>query len=246
MKPDARKLGEEALKEGKNIASALRDRLGSDRNTPEIIEIAYDLQAGSYIQFAEDNSDYVRSYARQLAHHLRRHVKASDVLLDIGAGELTNLSFMIDSLDIELGRVIACDISEPRLQLGRLFAERHMGSNFARLETLKADIAKIPLGDQSVDVLTSNHAIEPNGGREEEVLRELLRVSRRKLVLFEPCFEIASEEAQDRMASHAYIRGLGDAAQRAGGILESMTPLEIVNNPLNPTVCFVIAPALPR
>ena len=35
---------------GKNITQYLRKKLNQKNNTSEIIEIAYDLQAGSYIQ----------------------------------------------------------------------------------------------------------------------------------------------------------------------------------------------------
>jgi glycine/D-amino acid oxidase-like deaminating enzyme len=81
-----------------------------------------------------------------------------------------------------------------------------------------------------------------NGGREAEILLELFRVAQRKLVLFEPCYEIASAEARGRMEHHGYVRGLADAAERLGARVETITPLPIVDNPLNPTVCFVVTP----
>jgi hypothetical protein len=108
------------------------------------------------------------------------------------------------------------------------------------LETFKAELSSIPLADASVDVVTTNHALEPNGGREREILLELARVARRKLVLFEPCFEIADDDARARMTEHGYIRGLADHARAIGATVESVTALETVDNPLNPTACFVI------
>ena len=39
-----------AFKEGKNIAELLRRSENSIENTPEIIELSYDIQAGSYIR----------------------------------------------------------------------------------------------------------------------------------------------------------------------------------------------------
>ena len=52
------------------------------------------------------------------------------------------------------------------------------------------------------------HPIEPNRGREEAILSELLRVARRALVMIEPSYETASAEARARMERLGYVRGL--------------------------------------
>src|SRR5437763_14892597 len=104
----------------------------------------------------------------------------------------------------------------------------------ADLRVMRAELSSIPLPSSSVDVVTTSHALEPNGGREREIIAELVRIARRKLVLFEPCYEMASPEAKARMESLGYIRGLTKLADR-------VTSLEIVDNPLNPTACFVIS-----
>jgi SAM-dependent methyltransferase len=226
------RIGEQALSEGRNITAALREHLGVDRNTPEIVEIAYDLQAGTYVSFAEEHPDYIRSYSGQLARMLDPHLKPGDVLLDAGAGELTTLSHMVAQLTTPLSTVYATDISEKRLEIGKKYAARYMKN--ADLRVMRAELSSIPLPSSSVDVVTTNHALEPNGGREGEIIAELVRVARRKLVLFEPCYEIASPAGKARMESLGYIRGLPDLA-------DSVTSLEIVDNPLNPTACFVIS-----
>ena len=41
----------QAYSRGENVTSLLRRQLGLEFNTEQIIEIAYDLQAGSYIEF---------------------------------------------------------------------------------------------------------------------------------------------------------------------------------------------------
>ena len=228
-----RELGKAAFSEGRNVTQALREHLGIDHNTAEIIEIAYDLQAGTYVDFARENADFVLAYSGQLARHLDPHLEEGDVILDAGAGELTNLCGMIAQLQTWPAKVIATDISERRLDIGKQYASIHMPS--VPLEVIRAELSSIPLPSRSVDVVTTNHALEPNGGRESEILKELKRIARRKLVLFEPCFEIASPEAQERMRRLGYIRGLSEIA-------ESVTPLEIVDNPLNPTACFVFRP----
>jgi cyclopropane fatty-acyl-phospholipid synthase-like methyltransferase len=99
------KLGEQALAEGRNISRTLREHLHTERNTPEVIEVAYDLQAGTYVQFAEENAAYVRGYADQLAKFLNAQLEPGDAILDAGAGELTNLSHMVAALTVPLSKV---------------------------------------------------------------------------------------------------------------------------------------------
>ena len=49
------KLAIEAYVKGENVTELLRNVTGSDYNDSEIIEIAYDLQAGTYIENIEKN-----------------------------------------------------------------------------------------------------------------------------------------------------------------------------------------------
>lgn len=242
MASDLRTLGEQTYSAGRNVIATLREEIGAEINTPEIIEIAYDLQAGTYAQHAERNSAFLERYAGQLANYLRPHLQDGDTLMDAGTGEVTTLSHLIPRLRIDLARIHAFDISQRRLDVGHEYALKHMGPLADRLHLFKAELSSIPLRDKSVDVVTSNHALEPNGGREIEMLTELARVAKRKLVLFEPCREIAGQSARDRMKQHGYINALADAAKRVGLTVESVRPLQIVQNPMNPTACFVFVP----
>ena len=47
---------------------------------------------------------------------------------------------------------------------------------------------QIGLKSNSVDIIYTNHSLEPNGGREEVILKELLRVTNKYLILFEPIY----------------------------------------------------------
>lgn len=231
-----REIGEQAFHEGHNVTATLRAHLGIDHNTPEIIEIAYDLQAGSYAAFADSDTAFVGAYAAQLASLLDPHLEAGDNLLDAGTGEMTTLAHVVPALTSKPAKVYATDISDRRLEVGREYAARHG----LAVTALRAELSSIPLADSAIDVVTTNHALEPNGGREQEILSELLRVAKRKLVLFEPCYELASEDAKARMRSLGYVRELAQHAKDVGGSVESLTLLSLVHNPLNPTACLVI------
>jgi SAM-dependent methyltransferase len=234
---------EKAYREGRNITELLRSQKGLATNSAEIIEIAYDLQAGTYIQAVNDKPEFFLEYARELAGIIQNHVAADDVLLDVGTGELTTLSLVVQSLVVKPRHVLAFDISWSRIFKGVQFAREHMGREcFARLSAFVANIREAPLFDKSVNVTISSHALEPNGDILPALLSELFRVTRDKLILFEPCYEINSEEGKRRMDRLGYIKGIDTAARELGGHLIDRIPIKNVSNPLNPTACFIVEP----
>ena len=117
-----------------------------------------------------------------------------------------------------------------------------MGECFDRFTPFVGDIAETPLLDKSINVTISCHALEPNGGRLRELLSEIFRVTRDKIILFEPCYEINSDEGKKRMDRLGYIKDVDSALEALGGTL--IDKIEMNNDlyPLNPTVCFVIEP----
>ena len=208
----------------------------------EIIEIAYDIQSGSYIKAAISNSERLKRYANEIYALCGPYFDEHDVVLDCGAGELTTLSAVSDHLPAQC-QLLACDISLSRLKLGRGFAERVMRGDLAKdLSLFVADMARLPRADSSVDVVFTSHALEPNHGRERDLLAELLRVARRQLLLFEPSWENADELARARMQQHGYVRDLPQHVEAAGGRLVSVEPLPNPLNPQNPTFCYVVEP----
>jgi len=208
----------------------------------QIIEIAYDIQSGSYTNFALENPGILERYACEIYDLAKPYLAEHDVILDCGAGELTTLSALSDHLPAQC-QLLACDISLSRLKVGRRFAERAMRGDLARdLSLFVADMARLPIADNSVDVVFTSHALEPNHGRERDLLAELLRVARRQILLFEPSWENADKLARARMERHGYVRDLPQHIDSAGGRLVSAEPLPNPLNIMNPTVCYVVEP----
>jgi hypothetical protein len=100
----------------------------------------------------------------------------------------------------------------------------------------------MPLADQCVDIVFTSHSLEPKHGREACLIKELLRITRRNLILFEPSWEFANEAVRSRMIEHGYVRDLPRHIQEAGGRLVSLNPLPNSLNPLNPTFCYIVEP----
>lgn len=236
---DPLQLAHAAMRRGENVASALRARFGDRLSSQRVIELAYEMQAGSYVEEAKGNWEFRKRQARCLADHLRPHVQSGTSFLDCGSGELTNLALVV--LELGLEEVLAFDISFSRLSVGKEFAREILGDRADQITLFSAEMERIPLPSGAVDVVSTVHALEPNGGREAELISELLRVARQKLVLFEPSYEHSSPEGRERMDRHNYVRDLAGAAEQAGGRVESVTMLEVTSNPLNPTACYLIS-----
>jgi SAM-dependent methyltransferase len=235
-----------AYRDGHNVTDLLRNQKGVAHNTPEIIETAYDLQAGAYIARTKVNLEAVSAYAEELALCLSSHISNTTTLLDIGCGELTTLSLTLARLPVKPKRLFAFDISWSRVFLGCSFADDVLlKEDRQRLQPFVADINEIPVSDKSVDVTTSSHALEPNGNNLRSLLLELFRVTRHRLVLFEPCYEINTEDGKARMDNLGYIKNIEGVVSELGGRL--IDKIRITNsNPLNPTVCFVIEPPVTK
>lgn len=231
-----------AYNEGSNVTVLLREQRGTKENTSEIIEISYDLQAGSYTDFAEQNKLYFSNYSEELSNIIQNHLTPNDTLLDIGTGESTTLSHVVQRLAIKPAHIFAFDISWSRIYKGIEFASRNMGECFSRFTPFVGDISETPLLDKSINVTISNHALEPNGGRLPELLSEVFRVTRDKAILFEPCYEINTDAGKERMDRLGYIKGVDCVVAALGGKLVEKIKIENAINPLNPTVCFVIEP----
>lgn len=228
-----------AFADGKNVSAHLRateDVAGNDAAT---IEIAYDLQAGSYTKRALDHLDQLWEYGRDLAHVLKSLIRPDDVILDAGTGECTALVAALNALP-PFRKTLAFDLSWSRLAEGRRFARRFLAEERSRPELFVADMQHLPLRDHSVDLVLTVHALEPNGGNELSLLNSLMSVTRRHLVLFEPSYERASPAAQARMRHHGYVRGLEAAIKAAGGILDDVIELPRPVNELNPTHAFIV------
>lgn len=229
----------EAYEKGQNITQLLRNE-GSEVNTLDAIELAYDLQAGSYARGALDDVSQFLRRTEEMGEILSAHISFLDVIIDCGTGELTTLSGVSRCFPNNV-KLLAFDLSLSRLNAGLRFASRAMRNDLlSGLNVFAASIDRIPLPDESVDVVTTSHALEPNFGRELELLTEMLRISRNKLVLFEPSYEDNTDEGRERMQRLGYVRDLPKYIDLAGGRLVEKFALQNCVNPLNPTYCYVV------
>src|SRR3546814_8547364 len=67
-----------------------------------------------------------------------------------------------------------------------------------------ADLHDIPVTSNGGGCVVTMHAIEPNGGMEERIIDELVRVSSRYLIVMEPDFSQATDTQRERMQRLGY------------------------------------------
>lgn len=226
---------------GENLAAYLRSLEGAAVNTVEDVMLSYDFQAGSYLAAYEKDPAYLEARTRALAT-LLQGLGPFRTVLEPGVGEATTLSLLSVHLppDIEW---LGFDLSWSRVKVGQAFI-RKRGFPQGPCRLFWADVFHIPLADHSVEVVYTSHCLEPNGGREAEAIRELLRVASRWVVLLEPAYDLAPPEARQRMEHHGYVRNLAETIRGLGADLVEHRLFEPSNNPLNSTGLYLVrAPA---
>ena len=220
-----------------NIIEWIAAREGAGTNSETAILYSYDAQAGSYVAELKDETRrrFKAEFGRRLAAVLDALSPVS--LLDAGTGEATSLAPVLRHMAARPDHVLGFDLSLSRL----LYARQYLAEQQQRdVALFTAALDRIPLASDSVDVVMTIHAVEPNRGREDAILRELLRVARRHLVLIEPSFELASAEGRARMERLGYVRALPAALERLGHPAARIEPWPLNANPLNPAALIVV------
>lgn len=222
---------------GKNISQLLRTEKNLNHNSSEIIEIAYDLQTGSYIEAMNDSKmlEQKNNYTDRLAKIILE-LGEPESILEAGIGEATTLSGVLKSLNSNI-KSYGFDISWSRVA----YARKWLHSQGILNTTLcSGELLNIPFSDNSIDIVYTSHSIEPNGGNEEPILKELFRVTRKYLILLEPSYEMASDEAKRRMISHGYCKNLKTISESLGYQILTHELFPFTTNPLNPTAITII------
>lgn len=225
-----------AYARGENAMEYARQQADGAINTPVSTLIAYDLQAGSYIAVARANPEARAKWCKQLAEILDPYITEQSSLLEVGCGEATTLAGVVKQLTRKPAESLGFDISWSRCAHARTWLDEHNLS----AQLFVADLFEIPLEDSSIDVVYTSHSLEPNGGKEEDAIKELMRVARQAVVLIEPVYELAGAEAQARMDSHGYVKGLKETAERLGAQVADYRLLDYCGNPLNPSGLVLI------
>lgn len=221
---------------GQNIIQYLKSISGNKKNTTEDILISYDFQAGTYIKSFSKNRDFNYKYCSALATIID-NLGSVGSIIEVGVGEATTLNTVIRCLKHKPNNISGFDISWSRLK----FAKGLLNDfNIDNVNLFTANLFEIPLLDNSIDIVYTSHSIEPNGGNEENALKELYRITNKYLILLEPAFEFANSESRERMISNGYVTQLYETARRLNFNIIEHRLFDHCSNPLNPTGLIII------
>jgi hypothetical protein len=225
------------FQDGKNISQVLRESRGLSQNTDTIIETAYDLQTGNYIA-AMGNEKMVKhkfEYTEELTKIIKDLCEPQSIL-EAGIGEGITIPGVLKNLDKNI-KSYGFDISWSRIAFARQWLAKN---NIHPTSLCTGNLFDIPFADNSIDVVYTSHSIEPNGGSESEILKELYRVTRKYLILLEPGYELASDEAKLRMDSHGYCKDLSGISEGLGFKVKRHELFPHSYTELNPTAITII------
>jgi ubiquinone/menaquinone biosynthesis C-methylase UbiE len=223
--------------QGVNISIYLRDKYGSD-NTPEIIEMAYDLQAGSYTTKMKDITEKKlrENIGSELAKNILSVLRNPCSILEAGIGEGNQLSEVLACINKPVASY-GFDISWSRIMYAKKWLHEQ---KYPDVTLFTGDLLHIPCTDNAFDIVYTCHAVEPNRGNEELILRELFRITKKYLLLLEPSYELADEKAKQRMDVMGYVKNLKETAESLGFTILEYKPFPYRFNELNPNAIMII------
>lgn len=223
-----------------NINQYLRKK--TNLNEDQIIKLSYDIQTGSYIK------NFKNKKSLKVLENVIREVNSTKfkTLLDFGSGELTNFYTLTNSIKNNNKKFFfACDLSFSRVYAGVNFLRKKKVSLKNKTFFINESY-KIPLPDSSIDIVTTCHSVEPNKKFASNIIKELYRVTKKKLILFEPDNELIMKKGykndkiiKRRFEKHNYVKNIGDKLKL---LKLKFDKIEQKNNfnKLNPASIFLI------
>lgn len=226
-------------KEKINISEYLKGLENRSYNTLEDILISYDFQAGTYLESYIQNSQPKRKQLIELLRVLNSELEPCNSILEAGIGDGTSFMNVLNGLEYKPKQALGFDLSWSRVKIAKDFVQGEV-VNSETTSLFVGNMFEIPLADNSIDLVYTIHAVEPNGGKEKEAISELLRVAKKYLVMVEPYYEGASSEARKQMDRKGYIKGIQKTVEQLGYTFKLNIPLIHDLNPMNPCHIFVI------
>ena len=235
--PVSARLLQQMYRRGENIMGYLTAHLKTTQQQ-EIIEVAYDMQSGCYVDAMINAPHYIEfkhRYVDELVREINQLAQI-DSVLDAGVGEGISLAPLLDRLPNSIDS-FGVDISWSRINYAKDWLKKQ-GQTKTTLCT--GNLTHLPFADNSIDLVFTSHAIEPNRGNEQLIIEELFRVAHKYVVLLEPSYELASEEAKARMDKLGYCREIEQTCIDLGYNIIKHQLFSHSSNPLNPTAITII------
>ena len=195
----------------------------------------YDIRSGLSIKNFYKRKSFFSIYIKEVIDLISSNFPKTSTILDCGAGELVTSNLILKKLK-NLKKMYCFDFS-----LQRLLDGKNNVNKFSQKKLLIfcADMFNIPLPDNSIDLVTTYQALEPNGSSEYNLIRELLRVSKNGLFLMEPDYENGSKAQKKRMKKLNYVKNLPKTIKKLGYKCK-VIKMKNYSNSLNKCSAFIV------
>jgi hypothetical protein len=137
-----------AYARGENAMAWARAHSNMDDRTVSAL-IAYDLQAGTYVQNARNDPAYIDSWSAQMAGLLDPYLAVGDRIMEAGVGEATTLAGLMKAITAQGISAYGFDLSWSRISV----AQKWMEENSVKARLFVGDLFSIPVADGSIDVV---------------------------------------------------------------------------------------------
>ncbi len=223
----------------KNVNQFLRKY--STLNETQIVKAFYDFQAGNYVKMYK----YKRSYKNLKDLIKEINITKFSTFLDFGGGELTNFHTILKNIKNAKSKIFfCCDLSFLRIYHGVEFLKKKKHS-LNNMNFFVNNGIDIPLPDSSIDLVTTCHVIEPNKIKASKIIKELYRITKKKLILLEPDNTLIQKnnrfkkKINKRFNKHNYVKNIDSKLKRLN---IDFKKIELKNhfNKLNPASIFII------
>ena len=177
-----------------------------------------------------DNAGMIRQEIKEILEQYK-----FKSILEVGVGELTSM----ENIYKNFGPDIDCygiDLSLNRLHHGLAeYSKRHKSVPIVA----KANAIKLPFPDDSFDLVYTRHTLEQMPLIYEQALDEIIRVSKKQIILFEPSFELGSLAQKVKMLNTDYVKGIPNYIDANDMVLvDEIHLMKNSANPLNHTACY--------
>ena len=156
----------------------------------EITRLSYDLQSGTYVKFynklkTNKNIYIYNSNMKNLSKYINN--KKIQTLLDFGTGEGTKLPYILKH-NKQLKKIFACDVSFNRLSVGYDFLKKELKKeDLSKVTLFCNENFELPFKNNSIDLVFTGGVLENmSNNKMDNMILELLRVTKKRLILLEP------------------------------------------------------------
>lgn len=224
------------------------------KNTSDHVETKYDRIAGrvrsrTYInESARESFSVVDNSIRRISSGDVKKLVMEEIIdilqryefeniLEVGAGELASLAYIIDEWKDKI-KYCAADLSLNSLVVGK---REVLSSRNIDVDLCKANALSLPYPDNCFDLVYTSGCIVAMPYDYKKIIKEVCRVSRKHIVLFEASWELGEISQKLYMLSSNYTRGIPMSVNvLREAELKDHFLLKNSSNPFNRVACFDI------